>query len=102
MIVHILLVDAGADVSPAREQEILDAIESLGQVPGVQQLTCGRDFSGRGKGYTIAGVMHFAGQDELAAYAKDSLHLKVVETLIGLQVQRLVIDYETVTSGIST
>lgn len=102
MIVHILLVNPGSDPLPAKEQEMICAIESLRQLPSVQSLTCGRDFSGRGRSYTVAAVMHFAGRDELAAYSCDPIHLGVIETLNRLQVERLVIDYETEISGIST
>lgn len=101
MIHHVLLVARRPDLTAMEEEELREALESLRAIGSVLDLTWGEDFSGRGKGYTHAAVMQFAGRDELRRYAGDQAHLRVVVVLDRLAPERLVVDYETETSGIS-
>jgi hypothetical protein len=101
MIVHILLGRARGDLSDDERRELGEAIASLGSVPGVQNLTWGPDFSGRGQGYTHGAVMYFADKPALDAYQKNEHHRAVVAILDGLLTDKLVVDYETESNGIS-
>ena len=100
MIVHLVLGRPRENLSSYEAQELTEAVKRLREVPGVRDFTCGEDFSGRGKGYTRAAVMHFASREDLQAYLAHDLHRTIVETLNRLMPERLVIDYETGTSGI--
>ncbi|GAC1445254.1 MAG: hypothetical protein NVSMB52_05870 [Chloroflexota bacterium] len=102
MIVHLLLVKVRENLSEEQHAELNDSISSLQYVPGVSNLTWGEDFSGRSKGYTHAAVMQFADRHALHAYGTHELHLRVVASLEKLAEERLVVDYDTGTSGIST
>lgn len=102
MIVHILLIRPREDLSAEEQQELEEALASLRTVLGVQRFTWGPDFSGRGKGYTYGAVMHFADRPALNAYGGNEAHLRVVSVLQRLTADRLVVDYEVDSSGIST
>lgn len=102
MIVHILLCKPREDLTAAEAAELASAVAALDGVPGVERMTHGPDFSGRGRGYTHGAVMHFADRDALQHYAEDEEHLRIVTILQRLTLDRLVVDYETATSGIST
>lgn len=101
MIVHLLLCQARDTLTSTEERELEDVLASLASVPGVQSFTWGRDFSGRGKGYTHAAVMHFVDHSALEAYQTNERHVRVVERLANLLDDKLVIDYDTETSGIT-
>jgi hypothetical protein len=102
MLVHIILLREPEGMSDAQRSEMEGAVATLAEVPGVQEMTCGRDISGRGQGYSYAAVMRFADTDALQAYQVHEKHQEVVARFNQLSVDRLVIDYETGSSGIST
>lgn len=102
MLVHIVLLREPEGMSDAQRNEMEEAVGALAHVPGIQGMTYGRDISGRGQGYTYGAVMRFADYDALQAYQVHALHQQVVATFNRLSVERLVIDYETGSSGIST
>ncbi len=101
MIVHLLLCRPRTDGSAEERAELEGAIASLRDVPGVRDLTWGQDFSGRGKGYKYAAVIHFADRESLQAYMIHEVHQRVVAVLDRTMEERLVLDYDTETSGIS-
>jgi hypothetical protein len=102
VITHLVLGKARADLSPAESHELGEALDAIAHVPGVLHLSWGQDFSGRGKGYTHGAVVQLPDRDALHAYLTDPEHRRVVDVLNRLMPERLVIDYETATSGIST
>lgn len=102
MIVHVLVGKTGDELDDTGIRELKDALTALGQVPGVLELTWGPDFSGRGKGYTHAAVLKFASHETLQSYLTHETHRQIVKTIDRLMPDRLVLDYETGTSGIST
>lgn len=98
MIVHLILGRPRADLNAEERAELGQAFGSLERVPSVVDMTWGLDFSGRGKGYSYAGVVHFADRDALQAYQDDPLHTQVLETFNRLMPERLIIDYEVDTA----
>jgi hypothetical protein len=101
MLIHIVLLREPQEMSDEQRSEMEEAVAALAAVPGVQNMTHGRDVSGRGQGYTHGAVMRFADNDALQAYQVHDKHKQVVATFNRLSVERLVIDYETGSSGIS-
>ena len=94
MIVHIILLQARPDLSAYEEQELGEAVYGLAAVPGVKDLTWGPDFSGRGRGYTHAAILHFDSRDDLQAYQDHERHKRIVEALNRLAPERLIVDFE--------
>jgi hypothetical protein len=101
MIVHILLVRARDDLSAAERATVEEKLASLGTVPEVQNMSWGPDFSGRSKGYTHGAVMHFADLAALNRYQQNEHHRSVVAYFDTVLADKLVVDYETESSGIS-
>jgi hypothetical protein len=101
MLIHIILLREREGMSDAERTEMEEAVAALATVPGVGQMTHGRDISGRGQGYTYAAVMRFVDTDALQAYQVHETHQQVVAAFNRLSIDRLVIDYETGSSGIS-
>lgn len=95
MIVHILLGKEREGLSDDERREMNEAIARLRDVPGVQRLSAGPNFSERSKGYQQAAVMYFADREALDRYQKDERHLQVVAILNRLLPERLIADYET-------
>jgi hypothetical protein len=102
VIAHILLVKSAPDMSGDDRTELEAWISRLETVPGVRNLTWGRDFSGRGKGYDYGVAMYFDSREALSAYGADGTHGQIVAAFERLGVERLVVDYETGISGSST
>jgi hypothetical protein len=101
VIVHLLMLRVRSNLTDAERREFDRAVESLASVPGVQSMSWGADFSGRAKGLTHGAVLHFADRDALDGYQRNEHHRAVVATLDRLTTEKLVIDYETDSSGIS-
>jgi hypothetical protein len=101
MLVHIILLREPEGMSDEQRNEMEEGVATLADVPGVQKMTHGRDISGRGQGYTYGAVMHFADSEDLQAYQVHEKHQQVVATFNRLSIDRLVIDYETGSNGIS-
>lgn len=102
MIIHIVLGKPRDDLSGDERQELDEALSALDGVPGVMAMTWGRDISGRGKGYTTAAVMQFESRETLDQYQIHPEHQRVVQVLNRLMPDRLIVDYVTDTSGISS
>jgi hypothetical protein len=101
MIVHIVLCKPRDDLSGFEIEELAHVLEGLRNVAGVRDFSSGLDFSGREKSYSHAAVMRFANRDTLQDYLQDAEHLRLVDLLNRLAPDRLIVDYETATSGIS-
>ena len=101
MIAHVLLVAARPNLSDEDATELDAALAALALVPGVERLTYGENVSARSKGYTHAAVMFFVDDAALARYATHPHHLEIVGILDRLAPERLVVDYSTVSSGMS-
>ena len=100
MIVHVVLGKGRDDLSGEEERELAEAFGALASVPGVAELSWGPNFSARSKGYTHGAVMYFEDREALGAYLQNERHRTIVQTLDRLMPERLVLDYETGSSGI--
>jgi hypothetical protein len=101
VIVHIVLGKVADGLTDDESKELTDAFRRLGEVPGVQDFSCGPNISERSRGYTHAATMRFQDAGTAQAYQTHPLHLEIVRVLNRLAPERLVVDYEIGTSGIS-
>ena len=84
MIEHIVLFRWTPDATTDAIGQVLDGLNGLrGQIPGIVDLTCGEDFSGRAQGYTHGLVVRFETRAALDAYGPHPAHQHVVQTLIN-------------------
>jgi hypothetical protein len=83
MIEHIVLFRWIESATPEAIERVLDGLRGLKTtIPGIVDLTCGPDFSGRAQGYTHGMVVRFADRAALAAYGPHPAHQHVLKTHI--------------------
>jgi hypothetical protein len=102
MIAHILLIKEREDLTAGQRAEVEAAIQALERVESVHHMTWGRNFSDRSMGFTYGAVLHFSDSDALARYAVDLDHQRSIAVFRRLTLERLIVDYETGMSAIST
>jgi hypothetical protein len=94
VIDHLVFLAAREDASPQDIEDLISSITSLkDSVPGVVDLTVGKNFSERSGGYTHGIFVRFESVEDLQGYMKHPDHLAVVEKLDRLT-DRIVVDYE--------
>ena len=95
MVDHLVLFALNDDVSPEDVEDLLTSIRNLrGSIPNVMDLSVGKDFSGRAKGYTHGLFVRLQTTDDLRAYLDHPHHQAVVDKLDALTTGRLVVDYD--------
>ena len=82
MIEHLVLFKFKPEVGDNEMNEITAAIQGLkSQIPGIVQITCGKNFSARAQGHQFGLVARFVDKAALELYSNHPAHLAVVETL---------------------
>lgn len=96
MIEHIVLFRWVPDTAEAQVVQVMEGLRGLrGQIPGLLELDCGADFSGRAQGYTHGLAARFTDRAALDAYGPHPAHRHVVETLINpIRADILAFDFE--------
>jgi hypothetical protein len=96
MVEHIVLFRWKEDATPEAIQRVLDGLRGLkGKIPGIVDLTCGPDFSGRARGFTHGMVVRFVDRSALESYLPHPFHQEVVKTFIDpIRVDVLACDFE--------
>lgn len=92
---HLVLFAVKEGATSEEVGDLLSSIRALADdVPGVEDLSVGEDFSGRTGEYTHGLYVRFADRSALETYMKHPAHLEVVEKLGSSTTGRLVADYE--------
>lgn len=95
MVDHLVFFAVREDASREEAADLIESLRALrSDVPGVVDLSVGKDFSGRAGGYTHALCARFTDRDGLGTYLGHPAHLEVVEKLDRLTTGRIVADYE--------
>ena len=96
MVEHIVLFAWKPDTDPAAIQKAVEGLRALkGRIPGVVDLTCGANFSDRGKNFTHGLVVRLTDRAALEIYGPHPLHQEIVQSLIRpILAESLAIDYE--------
>jgi len=95
-IVHVVLFKWNEDATPGAIRSAVEALLALAdKIPGVLELTCGKNFSDRNQGYTHGMVVRFIDRAALEAYGPHPAHQHVVQNFISpIRADVLVVDYE--------
>jgi hypothetical protein len=81
------------DVNQEQKQRAMLEIRNLqGQIPGLLETSVGTNFSPRGQGYELGGVMKFADRASLDAYGPHSVHQQLLSWLMPL-IEPLEVDF---------
>lgn len=84
MIEHIVLFRWTPEAAPEAVAQVMEGLRGLRQqIPGIIDLQCGEDFSGRAQGYSHGLVVRFETRAALDAYGPHPAHQQVVQTLIN-------------------
>lgn len=96
MIEHLVLFQWTPDVSGEAIAQVMDGLRALrGQIPGIRDLTCGKNFNPRSQGFTHAPVVRFEDRAALEAYGPHPAHQRVVQECINpIRANVLALDYE--------
>ncbi len=96
MVEHVVLFKLKPEATEAQKTAMIEALQGLkGQIEGIADLTCGRNFSERSQGYEIGLVARFRDRDALDAYIPHPAHRGVVEKYINpIRQDVIVADYE--------
>jgi hypothetical protein len=96
MIEHIVLFKWIENTSQETIDQALNALKALkDKIPGIVDLSCGKNFSERNQGFQDALIVRFGDRPSLEAYFPHPDHQKVVKTHIRpILADILSIDYE--------
>lgn len=95
MVDHLVFFAVREDALDEEVEDLLSSIRGLrGEVPGVVDLSVGKDFSGRSGEYSHALFARFEDAAGLKEYMGHPAHLAVVEKLGATTTGRIVADYE--------
>jgi hypothetical protein len=91
---HLVWIQFNEGVSHARIEEHLAALRSLhGNVPGIQRLSVGANFTDRAQGYTHAVAVELTDRAALSAYGPHPYHATIASALKA-DAKVLALDYE--------
>ena len=95
-IMHIVLFQWNAEANEeAIDQAITGLLALKDKIPGILELTCGRNFSDRSKNFTHGLVVHFTDRAALETYGPHPEHQHVVQNYINpIRADVLAFDYE--------
>lgn len=95
MIEHIVLFEMKPGIDAQKEEELIQRLLALkDKIPGIVDITAGKDFSGRGGAYSIGLVVRMKDRETLQAYGPHPAHQEVVRFVEEVCASRVVIDYE--------
>ena len=95
-IMHIVLFKWTEEATPEAIQAAVQALRDLkDRVPGILEISCGPNFSDRGKGFTHGLVVRLMDRAALDAYGPHPDHQRVVHNHISpIRADVLAVDYE--------
>ena len=81
------------EVTEEKKEKVVSEIRKLqGQIPGLMETWVGKNFSPKGRGYELGGVMKFADRAALNAYDPHPVHQQLVSWLMPL-IEPLEVDF---------
>ncbi len=96
MIVHIVLFKWKEKTSSEDINAVVKSLQGLKEkIPQIIELSCGKNFTERAKGFHHGLVVKFSDRNALETYANHPEHLAVVHQLILPTVEDIIaLDYE--------
>lgn len=96
MIEHLVLFKFKPEVGDDHITKVADALRALKtSVPGIIELTVGKNFSDRGQGHQLGLYVRFPDKGALSTYATHPKHVEVVTGLVRPYTENIIVsDYE--------
>jgi hypothetical protein len=93
MCIHVFAFRWKPEVNEEQKRRVILEIRKLqGQIPGLLETWVGKNFSPRGRGYELGGVMKFADRASLDAYGPHPAHQQLLSWLLPL-IEPLEVDF---------
>ena len=93
MCIHVFAFRWKPEVNEEQKQRVMIEIRNLqGQIPGLLETRVGKNFSPRGQGYELGGVMKSADRASLDGYGPHPVHQQLLSWLMPL-VEPLEVDF---------
>ncbi len=94
MVKHIVMFKL-AENTPANRKRAMEALESLrGRIETLRHLEVGEDYLASERSFDLVLITHFDDREGLSTYASHEHHLPVVDTMRGLCLQSISVDFE--------
>jgi hypothetical protein len=93
VIEHIILFQA-AELSDSEAADFLTRLEQLTKLPEVRAGTCGRNFSGRSRGFDYCLRLTFDDEAGLASYDSNPVHREFVAYRERVATDLICVDFE--------
>ena len=94
MCIHVFAFRWKEGVTEQVKGKVVAGIRDLqGQIPGLLETWVGTNFSVRGQGYELGGVMKFVDRASLDAYGPHPVHQQLTSWLMPL-IEPLEVDFE--------
>ncbi len=95
-VVHIVLFQWNSEAAPEAIDRAVQGLRDLkDMIPGILELSCGVNFTDRGKGFTHGLLVRFTDKAALDGYGPHPAHQAVVRQLINpIRADVLAFDYE--------
>ena len=96
MVEHVVLFKTTAGATEEQKQRMEAELAALrDKIPGIVDLTVGRNFSTRNQGYDIGLVVRFENREALEVYLPHPAHRGCVDTFVApIKEDVIVVDYE--------
>jgi hypothetical protein len=83
-VMHLVLFKWKEDAAPESIETAMQGLRNMaGRIPGVEELSCGANFTQRSKGYTHGLTVRFTDEAALDVYIPHPVHQDVVQNLIN-------------------
>jgi hypothetical protein len=96
MIAHIVLLRWTDNAAPEAIDNVMTELRLLkDKIPGIVEVTSGKNFSERSKGFTHGLIFHFKDRAALEGYMPHPEHQRVVQKILNpIRGDTLIFDYE--------
>ena len=96
MVEHVVLFKTTPEATPEQKERMVQELKKLkDRIPGIVDLTVGRNFSDRNQGFDIGLVVRFVDRQALEVYLPHPAHRGCVDEFITpIKQDVIVVDYE--------
>jgi len=93
MVSHIVLFQFGESTTEEQKCELIGKLKSLQEeIPGIDNLKVGKDFTNRSKGYDIGLFVDFSNVESFEQYGPHPKHQEVVAYLQEIGVKDVIVN----------
>lgn len=98
MVDHLVLFKTTPEATEEQKDAMIAGLAALkGQIPGIVDLTVGRNFSDRSQGFDIGLLVRFVDRAALEVYLPHPAHRGAVDRFVApIKADVIVVDYEGV------